>query len=79
MIQLLKKKKLMSLAVLKKAHKLLRAERFTLVSGLMVFVMDMEANFGLMALNTRGCGKTIKLMVKESFFIMMETSTKVSG
>ena len=78
-IQLLKKKKLMSLVALKKAHKFLRAERFTLVSGLIVFVMDMEANFGLMAPNMRGCGKTIKRMVKESFFILMETRTKVSG
>ena len=78
-IQLLKKKKLMSPAVLKKAHKLLRAERSTLDSGLMIFVMDMEAKFGLMVLDTRVCGKTVKRMVKGSLFMLMEIRTQVSG
>ena len=75
----MRKKKSMNMAVLQKAHTLLRTVQPTLVNGSMECVTDTEPNFGQMVPVMRECGEMIKLMVKESLCMLMEIFTKVSG
>lgn len=50
-----------------------------LASGQVTKNMAMEFKNGLMVLSTKECGKTIRLVVKESFGMQMAIFTKVNG
>ena len=41
--------------------------------------MDMDPSNGKMVPITKECGKTIELMAKESYSMLMEISTKANG
>ena len=76
---LMRKKKSMNMAVLQRAHTLLRTGQLTPVNGSMECVTDMEPNFGQMVLVMKECGEVIKQMVKESLCMLMEIFTRVNG
>ena len=62
-----------------KDHTLLRTEQLILGNGSMECAMDMEHSCGQMVPATKECGKMIKQTVKESLFMLMVISMRVSG